>query len=200
MPDLDQPSDDSLLQRMRHGDEAAFLLLYERHRDPTFRYAYRMLGSPISAEDVTHDCFVSLIRNPGRFDPRRASLRTYLFSAARNLALKQFRTTANEVALDDWHGGAPPSSAEEPLNGLLAQELSGEVQKVMAQMPPLQREVIVLFEYEGQSLAEIAVIVDADLGTVKSRLHRARERLRRQLAPYLNGGAPKTKENSNHER
>jgi len=65
-------------------------------------------------------------------------------------------------------------------------------------MSPLQREVVVLFEYEEQSLVEIAAIVGADVGTVKSRLHRGRECLRRELAPYLNGGAGKRREKSNH--
>lgn len=199
MREVREASDDSLLEGIRRGDEAAFLELYERHREATFRFAYRMLGSSEQAEDITHDCFVSLMRSPMRFDPSRASLRTYLYSAARNLALKQFRDAANEVAFDSREEGEASQPLEGPLHGLLAQELSQEIQKAITQMPPLQREVVVLFEYEEQSLAEIAAIVGTDVGTVKSRLHRARARLRRVLAPYLNGGAHKSKEESNHE-
>jgi RNA polymerase sigma-70 factor (ECF subfamily) len=199
MHDGQEASDESLLERTRRGEEAAFLQLYERHRDATFRFAYRMLGSSEKAEDVTHDCFVSLMRDPGRFDPCRASLRTYLYSAARNLAFKQVRDTANEIALEGWEEAESSNPADGPLRGLLARELSEEIQAAITQMPPLQREVVVLFEYEEQSLAEIAAIVGADVGTVKSRLHRARARLRRVLAPYLNGGARNRKEESNHE-
>ena len=85
-------TDERLLKRASRGDEAAFLLLYERHRDAVYRFAYRMLGRAALAEDVTHDCFLSLIKQPARFDPSRAvRLRTYLYAAARNLAMKHFR-------------------------------------------------------------------------------------------------------------
>ena len=80
-------TDERLLNRASRGDEAAFLLLYERHRDAVFRFAYRLLGSVGSAEDVTHDCFLSLLKQPGKFDASRASLRTYLLAAARNLSI-----------------------------------------------------------------------------------------------------------------
>jgi len=69
---------------------------------------------------------------------------------------------------------------------VLDQELSAIVKEAVFMLPPLQREALVLFEYEGLSLAEIAVVVGSDIGAVKARLHRARERLRRALQPYLN--------------
>jgi RNA polymerase sigma-70 factor (ECF subfamily) len=64
------------------------------------------------------------------------------------------------------------------------------VRRAVAALPPLQRESIILFEYEGMSLAEVAAVCDSDVGTIKARLHRARERLRRGLAPFLAGNAP----------
>jgi RNA polymerase sigma-70 factor (ECF subfamily) len=72
-----------------------------------------------------------------------------------------------------------------PLGQLLDGELSEVVRRAIDDLPPLQREALVLFEYEELPLAEIATIVGADVGTVKSRLHRARQRLRKQLAPYF---------------
>lgn len=84
-------TDDQLLKRVNQGDETAFLLLYERHRAALFRFVYRMLSSVDVAEDVAQDCFLSLIRQPERFDVARASLRTYLFAMARNLVLKHYR-------------------------------------------------------------------------------------------------------------
>jgi DNA-directed RNA polymerase sigma subunit (sigma70/sigma32) len=76
---LDHASDEAVLKRTLRGDETAFQELYLRHLDTIFRFAYRMLGSPEHAEDIAHDCFLGLIRNPGRFDPRRGTLRTYLY-------------------------------------------------------------------------------------------------------------------------
>jgi RNA polymerase sigma-70 factor (ECF subfamily) len=187
MPD---PDGDVLL-RACSGDEGAFIDLYERHRRPLFRFAYRMLGSVSSAEDVTHECFVFLLTQPGRFDPERAPLRTFLWGVVRNLALKQLRQRGHDTTHElpeSWE--REPTEPAAPLRQLLDKERSEAVQEAVAALPPLQREVIVLFEYEGQSLAEIAAVVAADTGTVKARLHRARERLRRALASQLSGMAP----------
>jgi RNA polymerase sigma-70 factor (ECF subfamily) len=83
------------------GDQAAFIQLYECHRAAIFRFAYRLSGSVEAAEDITHDCFLSLIKRPDGFQPNRASLRTYLLSASRNLWLKQLRNSHRESALDE---------------------------------------------------------------------------------------------------
>ena len=178
-------TDERLLAQASRGDEAAFLALYEHHRDPVFRFAYRLLGSVELAEDIAHDCFLSLLRKPEGFDPSRASLRTYLLAAARNLAMKHFRGLRGEGALEDL--AEEPALAESlgPLRQLLDEELSEVVRRSIDELPPLQREALVLFEYEELMLSEIATIVGADVGTVKARLHRARQRLKQQLAPYF---------------
>ena len=178
--------DGELVQQACSGDESAFRALYERHRRPLFRFAYRMLGSVPLAEDVAHECFVVLLTHPGRYDPTRASLRTFLHAVARNLSFKQLRRRGVETTTDDLPEPAAPESSEPgPLGRLLQGERSTAVQAAVAALPPLQREVVILFEYEGQSLAEISHVVDADTGVVKARLHRARDRLRRTLAPLF---------------
>jgi RNA polymerase sigma-70 factor, ECF subfamily len=178
-------TDETLLERASRGDESAFLLLYERHRDAMFRFAYRLLGSVELAEDVTHDCFLSLMKRPRNFDPQRASLRTYLYAATRNLAMKHFRRRGQEVTVLELPEEPQEPEALGPLGKLLDEELAERVRKAIAELVPLQREALVLFEYEELALAEIALIVGADVGTVKARLHRARAGLRRLLAPYL---------------
>ena len=182
----DRIKDELLLQRAGEGDQAAFRELYERHRLPVFRFAYRLLGSIETAEDVTHDCFLSLIRRPDSFDPERASLRTYLFAAARNLAMKHFRRLGREGSVDELAEGQVASSKQEPLRRVLREELANQVRDAVLALPPLQREAVVLFEYEDLSLSEIAAITQSDVGAVKARLHRAREGLRRMLRPYFN--------------
>jgi RNA polymerase sigma-70 factor (ECF subfamily) len=176
-----------LLRRAGKGDQAAFLELYDRHRQPIFRFAYRLLGEVDIAEDVTHDCFLSLIRKPENFRPERASLRTYLFAAARNLALKHFRSTGRETRLDEMTEEPELSPRHQPLRKLLDEELAAEVRRAVFSLAPLQREALVLFEYEGLSLNEIAEITGADVGAVKGRLFRARERLKSILRPYVTG-------------
>jgi len=185
----DRITDELLLQRAGDGDQAAFLELYERHRLPVFRFAYRLLGSVETAEDVTHDCFLSLIRKPGNFQPERASLRTYLFAAARNLALKFFRSSDREGSLDELSEEPRYPSRQEPLRRVLDEELANQVRKAVMGLPPLQREAVVLFEYEELSLSEIADITESDVGAVKARLHRARQGLRSMLRPYLSANS-----------
>jgi RNA polymerase sigma-70 factor (ECF subfamily) len=181
----DQQTDERLLGAAAEGDTAAFQILYERYRDPVFRFAFRLLGSAEAAEDVTHDCFLSLIREPKRFDPARASLRTYIYAAARNLATKRYHRIGRETAIEEL--AEEPSAAERqsPMRLVLDHELAGEVERAISTLPPLQREALVLFEYEDLSLAEISEVVGADPGAVKQRLFRAREKLRARLDRYF---------------
>jgi RNA polymerase sigma-70 factor (ECF subfamily) len=143
------------------------------------------LGSVEVAEDVTHDCFLSLIRKPENFRPDRASLKTYLFAAARNLALKHFRDQGREAAMDEVTQEPQDSPRRGPLRRLLDKELVAQVREAVLSLPPLQREALVLFEYEGLSLSEVAEIAGTDVGAIKARLYRGREGLRRFLRPYF---------------
>jgi RNA polymerase sigma-70 factor, ECF subfamily len=189
----DGAAEAELLLRAGRGDEAAFLLLYKRHRTPVFRFACRMLGSAPPAEDVTQECFLSILRRPEAFRAERASLRTYLCAIARHLALKQLRKWGQETLVDDppeeASGGAPATGERDPLSAAIAAEAAEAVRAAVLALPPLQREAVVLFEYQEMSLADVAAVCDTDVGTVKSRLHRARERLRRTLVPLHPGGA-----------
>jgi RNA polymerase sigma-70 factor (ECF subfamily) len=186
LPDRD--TDERLLERAASGDEAAFDILYLRYRDLLFRFAYRFVGSAAAAEDVTHDCFLSLIKQPGRFKPERGSFRTYLYAVARNLSLKYFNTSGREAAMEEIRDEPAASDRQHPMRKVLDDELSSRVQSAVINLPPLQREALILFEYEDLSLAEVAAVVGTDVGTVKARLYRARERLRQELAQYFNIG------------
>ena len=181
----ERTTDEVLLQKAGAGDQAAFLDLYDRYREPIFRFAYRLLGSVEIAEDVTHDCFLSLIRKPENFRPERASLKTYLYAAARNLAMKHFRNQGRETGLDEVNEEPKESPKRGPLRRLLDEELATQVREAVFSLPPLQREALILFEYEGLSLNEIAEIAGTDAGAIKARLYRAREGLRRILQPYM---------------
>lgn len=181
----ERTTDELLLQKAVDGDQAAFLELYDRYRQLIFRFAYRLLGSVELAEDVTHDCFLSLIRKPENFRPERASLKTYLYAAARNLALKHFRNQGREAGMDELTQEPQESPRRGPLRRLLDEELADHVREAVFSLPPLQREALILFEYEGLSLNEVAEIAGTDAGAIKARLYRAREGLRRSLKPYL---------------
>jgi len=182
MRGMPEPTDEDLLYRAGRS-EAAFMLLFERHREAIFRVAYRLTNSAAAAEDITQECFLGLLHAPERFDPAKGSLRTYLYGAVRNHARKYHGLREGTVDLDDSEIGEAP----EPSRLLLQQELSQLIQQAISTLPVPQREALVLSQYEELPLDEIALILGVDVGAVKSRLHRARARLRRILTPYFQG-------------
>ena len=166
--------------------QTAFESAFDEHKDAVYRFAWRMAG-PDFAEDIAQDVFLTLLRHPERFDPTRGTLRAFLLGVARNLALKRWRDTHRWDPLDDEAFMTP---AIDPTQGETAEIVGAAVRA----LPPLQREALILAEYEELSLDEIARAVDAEVGTVKSRLHRARQNLKRLLAPIR----PSVLERSSH--
>jgi RNA polymerase sigma-70 factor (ECF subfamily) len=162
------------------GDEKSFQILWSAHRDAVYRFACWMLEDRVAAEDVVQDCFIALLEHPGRFDPERASLRAFLLGIARNLCRNRWRRIASEVDFEDNDDIA----FEEPgaLDGLVSEEENAILNAALGALPPLQREALFLFEYEGLSLEEAAAVAQVNVGTLKSRLYRGRERLKRELA------------------
>jgi RNA polymerase sigma factor (sigma-70 family) len=156
--------------------DAEFQAVFDAHKDAVYRYVWRMARSPSVAEDVTQDAFVALLRSPERFDAARGTLRAFLLGIARNLVLKHWRAEHRYEPLDDDADAVAPFDPG-------AGDIGEMVGRAVGALGPLQREVVILAEYEGLTLAEIAAAVGAEIGTVKSRLHRARENLRRMLAP-----------------
>ena len=177
--------ENAAVQRAMRGDTDAFRVLFEAHHEAVFRFAYRLTNSVHVAEDVTQDCFLRVLSNPGGFDPEKGSLRPFLCGTARNLVRQWWRVTGREVELDDDgdERAAPDLVSGEGAGSSLV--VAEAVQAAVSLLPVLQREVVVLFELEGLSLEEVSQVVAADVGTVKSRLFRARRRLRGLLESYF---------------
>ena len=173
------PGEIGLVKEAKRGNEQAFLALYCHHRTPLFRFVCRLSGSVTLAEDVTQECFLALVRGAD-FKASRGSLQAYLFGMARNLVFRRLRIAERESE-EDSDAAAPA----DVLGELLASERAALVADAVGNLPPFQREAIVLFEYEELSLDEIASITGVDVSAVKARLHRARESLRKRLAPLL---------------
>jgi RNA polymerase sigma-70 factor (ECF subfamily) len=167
-----------LVDAARRGQEDAFLQLFEEHHLPLFRFAYRLTGSVADAEDVVQDCFLELLRPGCRYDPRRTLIRTYLFGVVRNQSLKRRAKTGS--AADGLDIGAERS----PEYRLLQTELADAVAAAVLRLPDTQREILILAHFEQVPLAEIAQVMDLSVAAVKSRLERARARLKQELARY----------------
>jgi RNA polymerase sigma-70 factor (ECF subfamily) len=166
-----------LIRDTRRGEEEAFLRLFDEHFRPLFRFAWRLTGSVAAAEDVVQECFLALLEPSCGFDPARTAIRTYLFGAIRNQALKRLRRREQEMATEVVDHRTPETEA-------LRDEMAKAVASAIAQLPETQREVLLLAHYEQLSLAEIAEITQLEIGAVKSRLQRARATLRETLAVY----------------
>lgn len=168
-----------LVRDARHGREEAFLAIYYRHRAAVFQFAWRLTGSRPSAEDVTQECFLALIRG-AEYQDDRGELRAYLFGIARNLVFRGLRISGHEAEPSD-----DVAAPIDLVGDLLQAERSELVAAAISQLPVLQREAIILFTFEELPLDQIARITGVDTGAVKSRLHRARASLRAALAPLL---------------
>jgi RNA polymerase sigma-70 factor (ECF subfamily) len=161
-----------------------FRAAFDEHKDAIYRFAWRMTASSDAADDIAQEVFLFLWRQPDRFDPARGALRAYLLGVARNLALKRWRDAHRWEEIDEERFVAQPVDVER-------RETARIVGDAVGSLPPLQREALILAEYEELSLEDIARIVEAEVGTVKSRLHRARENLRRMLAALKPASAVK---------
>jgi RNA polymerase sigma-70 factor (ECF subfamily) len=155
-----------------------FRSAFHGHKDVLYRFAYRMTGSAAAAEDVVQDCFLALWRNPAAYDPGRGTLRAFLLGVTRNLLLKRWRRERPHDDPGDDTRLCPPADLE-------VRERAEAVAHAVQSLPPLQREAVILAEFEDMPLEEIARATGAELAAVKSRLHRGRQNLRRCLAPLL---------------
>ncbi|MFN0120622.1 MAG: RNA polymerase sigma factor [Blastocatellia bacterium] len=201
-----EPDDEALWRMMMRGDEEAFVSLYRRRQAGVYRFALRMSGSESVAEDVTQEVFIALMRNPNLFQPGRASLATYLFGIARNQVLRhaQRNRTWVEIGADDVEEAAGELTANsDPLLDLARSETVGIVRQAIGSLPGHYREVVVLCELHEVNYTEAAEIIGCPVGTVRSRLNRARALLvdkLRAAGASLNEGKTEPKQQAARPR
>ncbi len=180
-------SDCDLLRSMLAGDEEALALLYRRRQAAVYRFALQMSGSKTIAEDVTQEVFLFLMRDGHVFDPDKGSLSAFLLGVARNHVLRRLRVEQLLAPLGDDADEELPSlhSTNDfcPLEDLTRAETIESVRKAVLSLPPKYREVVVLCELQGFSYVETAEILGCAIGTIRSRLHRARALLLEKLRP-----------------
>jgi len=180
-------SDNELLRLMQAGDEEALAQLYRRRQAVVFRFAWQMSGSKCIAEDVTQEVFLFLMREGHVFDPARGSLSAFLLGVARNHVLRRLRVEKLLSPLgddyDDESAVVLPAADVCPLDDLTRAETIETVRKAVLSLPPKYREVVVLCELQDVSYVETAEILGCAIGTVRSRLHRARALLLTKLRP-----------------
>jgi RNA polymerase sigma-70 factor (ECF subfamily) len=189
MPPTDPHAEYALLARLKNGDEAAFTALYRRHKDAVYRFALLYCGAPGTAADITQDTFVHLMTRAAQFDPARGSVGSWLCGVARNVArrhLGEVREDYRDPAElhDDADTDATLIELDTPLERVLRNEATEQVRAAIARLKPHYRDVLILCELTGLSYAETAQVCGLEIGTVRSRLNRARTALAQCLAPY----------------
>lgn len=166
-------TDEQLMLDVRGGSREAFETLFERYRDPVWRFFRRRAYDAGRAEELVNDLFVAVMQNAARYEPR-SSFRSYVFGIAWNLAsadARKRRAFAPGVTMDEI-----PAAAPDPDAGLW-------VRRALATLDPAAREVLMLREYEQLTYQEIAELLHVPLNTVRSRLFRARVDLKAALSP-----------------
>jgi RNA polymerase sigma-70 factor, ECF subfamily len=174
--------DAGLLALARRGDAVAFSELFAGFERPLFRYAAHMCGRD-AADDIVQETFLAVLRGSGRYDAARGSVGNYLFGIARHFVLK--RLSSRELAtfeLDDVSEiAAIDQSLPTVLDSLSRAETVQAVRAAVATLPAPYREAVVLCELQEMSYADAAAVAQCPVGTVRSRLHRAKALLLMKL-------------------
>ncbi len=180
-------SDSELLKLMLAGSEEALSILYARRQSNVYRFALQMTGSRERSEDVTQEVFMVLIRKGTTFDEQRGSVNSFLLGIARNEVRKRISRERTFVSLDDETGETSVADqSHNPINftdELDRHEIIEAVRKAVLTLPVRYREVVVLCDLQEMSYSEAANVLNCAVGTVRSRLHRARALLLEKLRP-----------------
>jgi RNA polymerase sigma-70 factor (ECF subfamily) len=177
---ITEVDDAALFARAAGGDERAFTTLFCRCQGPIYRYAAHMCGRE-AADDVVQETFLRVLRQSGRFDPAKGPVLNYLLGIARHVV---FARLGGDQPLSGVPDADSVMDAESPtaIDTLTRAETIDMVRAAIASLPPVYREAVVLCELQEMSYEAAAGIVGCPVGTIRSRLHRARGLLMQKLA------------------
>jgi RNA polymerase sigma-70 factor (ECF subfamily) len=175
-------TDEELFSLITQGNEQAFVELYTRYRGRIYAYALRMLGDRDRASDVFQETFTRIYQQSKNSERELSNVSAYVFTTARNICLNAIRDQKPSTSVEDYHQVIFQPSHENI-------ELAKLVKTALELLPQHHREAFVLREYDGLSYQEIADLTGHTLATVKIHIFRAKEKLRKILAPYLEEAA-----------
>jgi RNA polymerase sigma-70 factor (ECF subfamily) len=173
-------TDEQLIAEFQTGSQPAFSELFERYREPVYRFFCRRIDHPARAEELAQECFLALLRNAVRYEPR-ASFRSYLYGIAMRLVYAERRKAGRELSENEKLDQRPNAA------GKSATDSGIWVRDALAQLQADEREILMLREYEQLSYEEIATLMRLPANTVRSRLFRARLAMKEQLVPAKDG-------------
>jgi len=180
-------SDSELIYRINNGDEKAFNELIERYQNRVYNTAYRIMGNHEDALDLAQESFIRIYKNLKNFKGR-SSFSTWLFRITTNLCLDELRKRKRKPELQEENFQNIYKEEDNPERISLSRELNQLIQEKIDLLAPEQKIVFTLREFQGLSYQEIADITGISIGTVKSRLSRARQNLREDLNKIIGKG------------
>lgn len=186
VPLTDRVPDDELLTRVAAGDAAAFTDLFRRRQPEIFRFGVHMTGSAATADDVVQEVFLVVMREAGRYEAGRGTVTAWLCGIARNCIRQRLdrdrRLTSADFAGDDTEPASDAGGPLDPLAGLLRAERIETLRRAVQTLPVAYREALLLCDLQELSYADAAEALGCPVGTVRSRLHRARTMLAERLS------------------
>lgn len=180
--DVGEPAlpDDVLIARTAEGDRDAFAELYRRHHADVCRFATHMCGSRAAAEDVVHEAFLAVIDSASRYRPGKTTVRLWLLGIARNHA-RRARALRPTLSLHDEAQAAQLTVEVDPAGDLDRRRHLDALRRAVLALPVRYREAVILCDLHELSYLDAATTLGCAIGTVRSRLHRGRALLARQL-------------------
>jgi RNA polymerase sigma-70 factor (ECF subfamily) len=173
--------DAALLTRASRGDEAAFSELFVRYQRQIYHYAERVCGCA-SGDDIVQETFLAVLRPSGKFDPAKGTVPGYLFGIARHHVIKRLARQGATLSEPPEVAAETIAAHESPFETIARDRMIGVVRHAVQSLPPAYREVVALCDLEEMDYATVAHVIQCPIGTVRSRLHRARALLLKKLA------------------
>lgn len=185
-------SDIELIHQFKKGNKEVFDLLVERYHQKIYNTCYRMLGNSEDAQDITQETFIKLFKNLNSFK-EKSSFSTWVFMITTNICRDKLRKRKNNKETEsidekEYLLNDNKISTDTPEEVSILHETGNQIQSEINKLPDKHKEVVILREFEALSYNEISKVLDISLGTVKSRLSRARSSLRKSINNIIKGG------------
>lgn len=198
--DVEKLSDEDLMRLCQEGDEGAFEVLFKRYEGPSLSFIYRMIGDRNRTEALGQEAFLRIFKDAKSYQYPR-SFSTWFYTIVRNLCKNELRWRSRHptVSIEDNVGGSRGrgdsdgvhigdnlrSQTTDPLELMVSTELTSKLDEALKTLPELERDILILKCFQGLKYREIAEVVGVPVGTVRSRIHGALERLRKSVKDYL---------------
>ena len=174
--------DEQMVCDVLDGKVESFRGIIDRYQRPVLRVVFNMINDHHAAEDITQEVFMAVFNKLSTFDPMRCRFSTWMFTIARNKSINHLRSNRKTLSLDSQEF----VSSSDPSEQICNEEFFQQMDRALSKLPKGQKRAFVLAEFEKLPYEEIAQVECVSIGTIKSRVHRAKKKLRKALA-QVNG-------------